>query len=763
MPAAAAPVAKGQFDDASDDDDSFITKMQAKHVLKTLPPVTVSITAKTTVLSSAAVTPQPPAPPSSSRKAAAAATATAAVPALDPSSLLMFCSFENKSGASGYDSDGSAGSAASDSYYDTLESSLRGEGTGAVLSSFGSVPSSSSFSSGQHSLDSAHGASHRISLSHAQSNAVGKMQGVEMTSRSNHTGRDDRATSEQCLDPRTRLILFKMLARGFLSKIDGCLSTGKEANVYYGRGGESKDVDALRADLKEKGDKSEEDKKKDADRKKKTKKKGGGGEDGEDGDGDGDDDDDAEGDEALLGEKVSPFDEYAIKVFKTSILVFKDRDKYVSGEHRWRKGYCKSNPRKMVKVWAEKEMRNYKRIFDAGIKCPRPVLLKNHVLVMEFLGVNGWPSPRLKDADMSEKRLREGYVQSILIMRRMFQRCKLVHGDLSEYNMLFHNNEVYVIDVSQSVESDHPSALDFLRKDCQNVNDFFRKSARLSTMSTRQLFSFVTDPTIADTPEAEIMEIDRIVLSIEKEATALEEAGGNDADAGGKLGAKHREAVNEAVFLSQFLPRSLNQVQESDLGKMRRGEKEQDYVEAVAKLTGVETGVKSLPEREAEAAAAAAKKKKEKAATALVKAAAKKPVAVTEEEGQGGPTPVPPATTTGVAAGVKLGEEGGGGEGKCNSESASVIDTDNDDDESDDDEDGDSDDDDEDDDDDGFVKIPMTPEEVKARKALKKAELRENKGKVKEENKEKRKTKLKKKDKIKAINKHAAKKAAKKS
>jgi serine/threonine-protein kinase RIO1 len=32
--------------------------------------------------------------------------------------------------------------------------------------------------------------------------------------------------------------------------------------------------------------------------------------------------------------------EYAIKIYKTSILVFKDRDKYVSGEHRWRKGYC---------------------------------------------------------------------------------------------------------------------------------------------------------------------------------------------------------------------------------------------------------------------------------------------------------------------------------------------------------------------------------------------------------------------------------------
>ena len=37
----------------------------------------------------------------------------------------------------------------------------------------------------------------------------------------------------QVLDPRTRMILFKMLGRNFVSEINGCISTGKEANVYY--------------------------------------------------------------------------------------------------------------------------------------------------------------------------------------------------------------------------------------------------------------------------------------------------------------------------------------------------------------------------------------------------------------------------------------------------------------------------------------------------------------------------------------------------
>jgi hypothetical protein len=53
-----------------------------------------------------------------------------------------------------------------------------------------------------------------------------------------HTGltRDERATVEQVLDPRTRLLLFKLINSGTLESINGCVSTGKEANVYHAFG-----------------------------------------------------------------------------------------------------------------------------------------------------------------------------------------------------------------------------------------------------------------------------------------------------------------------------------------------------------------------------------------------------------------------------------------------------------------------------------------------------------------------------------------------
>jgi RIO1 family len=113
-------------------------------------------------------------------------------------------------------------------------------------------------------------------------------------------------------------------------------------------------------------------------------------------------------------------------------------DRYVSGDFRFRNGYCKANPRKMVKVWAEKEMRNLVRMRQAGIRCPRPLLLRMHVLVMEFVGEDAVAAPRLKDANLPESRLRTAYTELVLTVRALYQECHLVHADLSEYNILVH-------------------------------------------------------------------------------------------------------------------------------------------------------------------------------------------------------------------------------------------------------------------------------------------------------------------------------------
>ncbi|KAJ9595265.1 hypothetical protein L9F63_027349, partial [Diploptera punctata] len=93
----------------------------------------------------------------------------------------------------------------------------------------------------------------------------------------------------------------------------------------------------------------------------------------------------------------------------------------------------------------------------------------NKFFFLVFLNVDFFPNFNLGDVDLSESRACQLYRDCIVYMWRLYNECKLVHADLSEFNTLYHNGKLYVIDVSQSVEHDHPHALEFLRKDCTNI------------------------------------------------------------------------------------------------------------------------------------------------------------------------------------------------------------------------------------------------------------------------------------------------------
>jgi RIO kinase 1 len=295
--------------------------------------------------------------------------------------------------------------------------------------------------------------------------------------------KSERATAEQVLDPRTRMLLLRMINRNIVSEINGVISTGKEANVYH----------ALSTDDQ--------------------------------------------------GNEIHR----AIKVYKTSILVFKDREKYVAGEFRFKHGYNKSNNRAMVKVWAEKEMRNLKRIHGAAIPSPDPLYLRAHVLAMGFVGnAKGVPAPRLKDVEFDDEdplpRWRSLYIEVLSYMRIMYQVCKLVHADLSEYNILFQNDKAYIIDVSQSVEHDHPRSLEFLRIDIKNINDFFQRK-NVAVLSDRQVYELIVKQEGSIEASALQIEIDNLLAN--------------------RPESEDTEVDNE-VFRQQYIPQTLNEVYDAE-------------------------------------------------------------------------------------------------------------------------------------------------------------------------------------------------------
>ncbi|XP_030371977.1 serine/threonine-protein kinase RIO1-like [Scaptodrosophila lebanonensis] len=339
-------------------------------------------------------------------------------------------------------------------------------------------------------------------MSAQAANRLANFDRRQKTERERVRDKHDRATAEQVMDPRTRMILFKLLNRGFIQEINGCISTGKEANVYHAI---SKDGD----------------------------------------------------------------EEFAIKIYKTSILVFKDRDKYVSGEFRFRHGYCKHNPRKMVRTWAEKEMRNYLRMRNAGVPVPEPILLRSHVLVMRFCGRDGWPAPKLKDVELTTSKARELYRDCVVIMWRIYNQCRLVHADLSEFNILLQDGQLMIIDVSQSVEHDHPHAFDFLRKDCCNISEFFRKKS-VATMTIKELFDFITDKTITEKNMEQCLE--RISEQIKD----------RDFDA-----ITAQEKIDEAVWQNTYIPKRLDEVRhfERDVAKAKQGVQQNLIYGKIAGLT----------------------------------------------------------------------------------------------------------------------------------------------------------------------------------
>lgn len=84
----------------------------------------------------------------------------------------------------------------------------------------------------------------------------------------------------------------------------------------------------------------------------------------------------------------------------------------------------------------------------------------------------------------------------------------LILSDLSEFNMIVFENQLYIIDVSQSVEHDHPNSLTFLRSDIANVSKFFKEKG-VSVLSMRRLFEYVVDPTISESQAKEILDTER--------------------------------------------------------------------------------------------------------------------------------------------------------------------------------------------------------------------------------------------------------------
>ncbi|KKM89711.1 hypothetical protein LCGC14_1245950 [marine sediment metagenome] len=164
--------------------------------------------------------------------------------------------------------------------------------------------------------------------------------------------------------------------------------------------------------------------------------------------------------------------EVAIKIYKIDSNTSKWMRNYINGDPRFKK--LPRNVSKVIFLWASKEFKNLKRAYKAGLSVPDPIFVKNNVLIMEYIGFESIPAPVLKDIKKPKEPINL-MNQILTFIKILYQKAKLVHGDLSEFNILYHNQKPIIIDISQGVSIQHPKAEVFLVRDIKNIFKYFEK------------------------------------------------------------------------------------------------------------------------------------------------------------------------------------------------------------------------------------------------------------------------------------------------
>lgn len=162
--------------------------------------------------------------------------------------------------------------------------------------------------------------------------------------------------------------------------------------------------------------------------------------------------------------------ELAIKIYLVVSSEFrKGMLKYIEGDPRFKS--VRHDTRSLIFAWAQKEFKNLELARRAEVRVPKPIAVEKNVLVMEFIGKNGEPAPSLKEK--TPKTPQKAYETLLGYLQKLYQKAELVHGDLSEYNIMIWNGRTVLFDVAQAVPLVHPMADALLRRDLTIINKYF--------------------------------------------------------------------------------------------------------------------------------------------------------------------------------------------------------------------------------------------------------------------------------------------------
>ena len=159
----------------------------------------------------------------------------------------------------------------------------------------------------------------------------------------------------------------------------------------------------------------------------------------------------------------------AVKIYMMVSADFKKRLVYVAGDRRF--GKLPSNSREAIDLWVRKEFKNLQLARSANVRVPRPISFYRNILLMEYIGEPPRPAPTFAETEVDQS----DCDWTFATVARLYGSAGLVHADLSEYNIFKNGGERVLFDMGSAVLTSHPRAVDFLRRDLQNMVRFFSK------------------------------------------------------------------------------------------------------------------------------------------------------------------------------------------------------------------------------------------------------------------------------------------------
>ena len=105
---------------------------------------------------------------------------------------------------------------------------------------------------------------------------------------------------------------------------------------------------------------------------------------------------------------------------------------------------------------------------------PKPLGVHKNILVMEYLGTDIAPSPRLRDVEVNDAKA--VYDELLEFLAISWQKANMVHGDFSPYNIMWHGDRPVIIDVGQAVVQSHPKSQEFLVRDVTRLVEWANKA-----------------------------------------------------------------------------------------------------------------------------------------------------------------------------------------------------------------------------------------------------------------------------------------------